>query len=629
MANNITFKNMNVENVITDLQDRIKKPEQMLGRSLLQPFCNTNSGSRKLMHSAHLEQRLPLLYPEVALLQTGYENEYGKYASSFYKAEDDLVVLAKIEKFPNNPNYHYFLITQNTRTGELDIIERIGYEYITESYGFLYNNNRLDQLEPVASMNDINYCNSIKKGEVYKKSMAYDDYNNRQDGVNLLTAYISTAKNTEDSVIVSESAAKRLSSPLIRPVTIIINENDILLDIYGNGTEYKSFPDIGEEVVNNLLTVVRREKKEESLFTHAYSRLKDILMSDDKFMVEGKVIDIDVYCNNPETINESLYNVQIKKYNDNKLRYMSQIVNSVKSIQEAHGNTLKMSYDLQKFLYEANSVLEGKQYINERPFTGTILKITVMEESTLKIGDKVSDRYGGKGVVSFILPDDEMPMIEHTQEPVDILFNSCTCVGRLNPGQMFETSTTFIGKRLIDFILLNVLDVDQSLDLVREYMQLTGCKMDEMLEEMLDPNNPEELKEEYLNSIVNDSGIMLSLEPITDSMTIDDLAKIYDEFAFAKPYDMIMPIKDSTGRIRYTRSRRPMVIGKKYIYRLKQYAEDKFSVTSLSATNIRNLNTRSKANKQYKSPHTRTPIRFGEKYKQITAYRVICMFQQS
>ena len=205
-----------------------------------------------------------------------------------------------------------------------------------------------------------------------------------------------------------------------------------------------------------------------------------------------------------------------------------------------------------------------------------------------------------------------MPMIEHTQEPVDILFNSCTCVGRLNPGQMFETSTTFIGKRLIDFILLNVLDVDQSLDLVREYMQLTGCKMDEMLEEMLDPNNPEELKEEYLNSIVNDSGIMLSLEPITDSMTIDDLAKIYDEFAFAKPYDMIMPIKDSTGKIRYTRSRRPMVIGKKYIYRLKQYAEDKFSVTSLSATNIRNLNTRSKANKQYKSPHTRTPIRFGD-----------------
>lgn len=55
-----------------------------------------------------------------------------------------------------------------------------------------------------------------------------------------------------------------------------------------------------------------------------------------------------------------------------------------------------------------------------------------------------------------------------------------------------------------------------------------------------------------------------------------------------------------------------MVIGPKYIYRLKQYGEDKFSATSSSATNIRNLNTRSKANKQYKSPYTRTPIRFGD-----------------
>lgn len=621
MASNTTRKNMNVENVITDLRERIKKPEQMLGRSLLQPFCNTNSGSRKLMHSTHLEQRLPLLHPEVPLLQTGYENEFGKYASSFYEAKEDFVVLSKIQKFPNNPDQHYYLIIQNIKSGNLDIIERRPYEYITETYGFLYNNDDLDRLTPI-NPDSMNYeeSNIIHKGEVYKKSKAYDQYNNRQDGTNLLTAYIATAKNTEDSVIISESAAEKLSSPLIKPVTINVNENDILLDIYGNGEEYKSFPDIGETVTNNLLTVVRREKKEESLFTHSYNRLKDFLMSDEKYMVDGKVIDIDIYCNNPDTINESLYNSQIKKYNDNKLRYMRELVNSVKAIQEYNNNSLEMSYDLQKILYEANRVLEGAQYINERTFTGTTIIITVMEENKIKVGDKVSDRYGGKGVVSFILPDNEMPIIEHTQEPVDILFNSCTCVGRLNPGQMFETSTTFIGKRLIDFICLEVLDADQSMDLIREYMQLIGCQMDEALEQMLDPNNSETEKEEYLKSILSDDGIMVSLEPISNSMTIDSLAKVYDEFSFAKPYNMIMPIKDSTGKIRYTRSRRPMVIGRKYIYRLKQYGEDKFSVTSLSATNIRNLNTRSKANKQYKSPHTRTPIRFGEKLTiQITA----------
>lgn len=612
MANNITFKNMNVESVITDLRNRIEKPEQILGRSLLQPFCNTNSGSRKLMHSTHLEQRLPLLNPEVPLIQTGYENEFGKYASSFHVSDDEYIVLRKIQKFQDHHDHHYFLIIQNTTTGELDIIEKIDYEFITETYGFLYNNSSLNKLEPISNDGELTEKNVIHQGDVYKKSMAYDDYNNRRDGVNLLTAYISTSKNTEDSVIISESAAKRLASPLIKPVTIIINENDILLNIYGNEYEYKSFPDIGEDVIDNLLTVVRREKKEESLFTHSYNRLTDFLMSDDKFIVSGKVIDVDVYCNNPETINGSAYNTQIKKYNDNKLRYMNEVVLAVKEIQETHNNTLKMSYNLQKFLYESNNILAGVQYINDRPFTGTILNITVLEENEIKIGDKVSDRYGGKGVVSFILPDEEMPIIAQTREPVDILFNSCTCVGRLNPGQMFETSATFVGKKIIDFILLNILTPSESLELVRNYMQLIGCNMDNYIEDILDPNNSEEMIAEYVNSIVQDSGIMLSLEPISESMTIDTLGAIYNEFTWAKPYEMIMPIRDSAGNIRYTKSRRPMIIGSKYIYRLKQYGEDKFSATSSSATNIRNLNTRSKANKQYKSPHTRTPIRFGD-----------------
>lgn len=612
MANNVTFKNMNTENVKIDLQNRIDKPEHILGRSLLQPFCASNSGSRKLMHSTHLEQRLALLQPEVPLIQTGYENEFGKYASSFHVAESDYIILGKVQKFIDHPNHHYFLIVQNNDTGELDIIEKFNYEFLTETYGFLYDNSKLDNLEPVSSNGVLNNKNIIHEGEVYKKSKAYDEFNNRQDGINLKTAYISTAKNTEDSIIISESAAKKLASPLIKPVTIIINENDILLNIYGNEYEYKSFPDIGESVVDNLLTVVRREKKEESLFTHSYNRLNEFLISDDTFIVSGEVIDVDIYCNNPDTINNSAYNSQIKKYNDNKLRYMNEVVCLVKDIQENNDNNLKMSYNLQKFLYEANNVLAGMQYINDRPFTGTILTITVLEKNEIKIGDKLSARFGDKGVVSFILPDEEMPIISQTGESVEIIFNSCTCVGRLNPGQMFEASLTFIGKRIIDFISLNLLTPAEALDFIREYMQLAGCKMDRYIEDILDPNNSEELMTEYVNSILDDNGIMLSLEPITDNMTIDKLGKLYDEFTWATPYEMVMPIRDSNNKIRYIKSRRPMYIGTRYIYRLKQYGEDKFSVTSSSATNIRNLNTRSKANKQYKSPHTRTPIRFGD-----------------
>ena len=49
-----------------------------------------------------------------------------------------------------------------------------------------------------------------------------------------------------------------------------------------------------------------------------------------------------------------------------------------------------------------------------------------------------------------------------------------------------------------------------------------------------------------------------------------------------------------------------------YVYRLKQYAEEKFSATSLSATNIRNENSKSKASKMYIQAHSSTPIKMGE-----------------
>ena len=68
----------------------------------------------------------------------------------------------------------------------------------------------------------------------------------------------------------------------------------------------------------------------------------------------------------------------------------------------------------------------------------------------------------------------------------------------------------------------------------------------------------------------------------------------------------------SDGSLRYIQSRRPIVVGKQYIFRLKQYAEEKFSATSLSSTNIRNENTKSRVKKDFRELYPNTPIRFGK-----------------
>ena len=99
---------------------------------------------------------------------------------------------------------------------------------------------------------------------------------------------------------------------------------------------------------------------------------------------------------------------------------------------------------------------------------------------------------------------------------------------------------------------------------------------------------------------------------MTENMTIDKVAELYKKFPWAKPEPMMMPIISSNNNIEYVPSRRPLVYGYQYIYRLKQYAEEKFSVTSLSATNIRNENSKSKSSNNYKALYSRTPIRFGD-----------------
>ena len=480
---------------------------------------------------------------------------------------------------------------------ELNVIERISYKHITETYGYLLNNDYIDMLRVE---------DTIDKGTIIQKSQAYDDYNNRMDGVNLLTAYISCDPSMEDGIILSESAAKKLVSPLLKRVTIIINDNDILLNLYGDDQNYKTFPDIGEEITSGILCALRREKKEESLFTQSYSRLKDIMMSDDKFTVEGKVIDIDIYCNNPDNLNSSYYNSQLKRYYDENIRCNMEIVNTITPLLKDY----KIGYELQKLYSIAKRVLAGDQYIKDRSFSNVIMDIVILEENEISQGDKLSDRYGGKGVVSEIRKDEEMPMTDDGQY-VEIMFNSSTCVNRLNAGQLFEVSLTHIGNRIINFIQMGVLDASEAIDLYIQYVSCVSKQLGSYVEEKLE-NMTDDDALAFISSVILDKGIMLSIQPITESMSIDKLNEIYKTFPWATQCDITVPITDSTGEIRRVVARRPIICGRKYIYRLKQYAEEKFSATSLSSTNIRNENSRSKANKAYKALYTKTPIKFGE-----------------
>lgn len=585
---------------INEVSQNISTPEQVLGKGLIMPFNGANSGARKIMHSTHRDHVLPLMRGEKAIIETGYESKFGDYSSSITKTDADYVVVGKISKFSFAPNHHYWLIMKDMNSNRLDVVERISYQHLTEVYGYLYNNEYMDSLS---------IGSTVPNNTIVQKSLAFDEYNNRRDGVNMNVVYMNLDDNMEDSIIISDEAASKLVSPLIKPTPIMINDNDIPLNIYGDDKVYKIMPDIGEEIQNAILIALRKEKKEESYYTQSVDNLRQTIMSDDLKQVKGRVIDINIYCNNPEILDNHYY-AQLKMYY-NELQRMSAEMVSVVLPYVSEG--YELSYELQKIFANSKRIMNGDQFTDKRPFSNIILNVTVLEEKTLEPGDKITNRYGGKGIVSNIWPKSRMPRFKTgsgNYEYAEVILNSSGVMGRENVGQLIELSLTHIGIQILSRILINQVPMDEAYSMILTYIRFCSEEHANYLESKLKMMYREELMF-FLESYITDFAIHLSMKPISDAMSIDKLAAIYDAFPWIEQNAIEVPLEKSNGELRYVPARRKVVVGKQYIFRLKQFAEEKFSATSLSATNIRNENTKSRAKKDYKELHANTPIRFG------------------
>lgn len=575
--------------------------EQMLGKGLNIPYNASSSGARKILSNVHQSHSLVLTKGEVPYVATGYENRFGDLSSSIITTEDDMEVIAKISKFSYTPNHHYYLILRNLNTNEIMCIERISYKYVTEVYGYLHNNNTMDS-----------YANPgliIPRGTILRRSAGFDEFGNKTNGTNVNVAYMALDQNMEDSVIVSATCSERLSAPLIRWVKIILNENDIPLNLYGDNNIYKVHPDIGEDVKNGILLGYRREKREESIYTQSVQRLQELIMSDDKITIKGKIIDINLYCNNPEYIAKNTYTQQFYAYYRDRLRMDQEIINVVSPF--LIDDKYHLSYDLQKLFAFAKDELNGKKFIDKKQFSNITLEFAVMENRKLGIGDKVADRYGGKGVISKIIPDELMPQMPNGMK-VEMIKNSSTMYNRENAGQIFELEINYISMKILDRIRSDYnMRPEMALDLILQFVGLQSPKQYEAMKKYTDRMNGDELRD-FITSIVEMICIPISNDPMSESMDIDQLGVLYNAFPWINQEPLLVPIKGSNNQIRFVPTRRPMIAAPQYYLRLKQFAEEKFSATSLSSTNLKNENSKNKASQNYREPNSNTPIKFGQ-----------------
>ncbi len=97
-----------------------------------------------------------------------------------------------------------------------------------------------------------------------------------------------------------------------------------------------------------------------------------------------------------------------------------------------------------------------------------LAKVYVAKKRKLKVGDKMAGRHGNKGVVSRIVPVEDMPFLEDGT-PVDIVLNPLGVPSRMNLGQVYETILGWAGRRLGVKFATPIFD-GATMDEVNEYL---------------------------------------------------------------------------------------------------------------------------------------------------------------
>ena len=610
-----------------------KKQEELQGKKKLSligqgDFPGANNVMRATMNIKHQTQHLTIDNPEFPMLYDGKENLTGTHSSFYTKTKKPYEVIAIVKKYNERLKGKcnialYFLHCKKDNSYKIE--ERKEVENLTENFGFDYNNEFLDNAE---------IGETIPEGTVLRSSTSYDKNGNVSIGVNGRILFGTHPSVQDDAIIISESFAKRMISNQVIPKTIPINENSILLNLYGKDGEYRGLPNIGDIVSNGILAATRNVKE-----TRMFSDLRDSslssinLQSDQVFYGDGEVIDINVYCNNPNIKTNKVNKQLIEYYNDARWFYTEVYKQCKKIINSGSPNVDK---EIHRWMRKSMDYLDTQAIwaFNDNTFSNLMVEILIRKKEPIKIGRKIVGRSGNKTVTSTIWKDEDMPYLTEDaytdefgvvhpkgpQERVELISNPLAIINRTIPMALQEPSVTFI------------------LDKTRKHMRKLGSleeQRDFMFDilDILSPNQARDLraiydelsdreKRKFVESAIDD-GISVRWEAFSTEINLrDNILKVYEKYGdIIKPYNIFMP-KPKWGRDIYVGQD---CIGYQYMLLLKQSGERGFSVRSAGAISDESLPEKSHENKIGKLWHSETPIRFGEwKYFVLTLNLINC-----
>ena len=201
-----------------------------------------------------------------------------------------------------------------------------------------------------------------------------------------------------------------------------------------------------------------------------------------------------------------------------------------------------------------------------------VVKVFVAVKRKLQAGDKMAGRHGNKGVISKIVPIEDMPFLEDGT-PVDVLLNPLGVPSRMNIGQILETHLGWaaygIGKQ-----------ISQSLDMARKEGNIIQLK--ESLSSFYDQNKDSNteitnMNDDQLIELAGnlEKGVTFAT-PVFDGTNTQEITNLLDKAGF-----------DNSGQVHLfdgrsgERFERKVTVGYKYILKLHHLIDDKIHARSI------------------------------------------------
>ena len=239
----------------------------------------------------------------------------------------------------------------------------------------------------------------------------------------------------------------------------------------------------------------------------------------------------------------------------------------------ANIESLNKQYDLQKGALDArfeDKVEKVRRGDDLPPGVMKMVKVFIAVKRKLQPGDKMAGRHGNKGVISKVVPQEDMPFLADGT-PVDFCLNPLGVPSRMNVGQILETHMGWAARNLGKSIDLSLQEYRRSGDMTPVQNAMKVAYGDEIYDEVL-KDMP---KDNFLEAAGNVTDGVPIATPVFDGAKEVDVNDMLTRAGLDTSGQSIL-FDGRTGE----QFNRPVTVGMKYILKLHHLVDDKIHARS-------------------------------------------------